>query len=449
MSTPKKKYGLFTAIAMVVGIVIGSGVFKSAGDVLAKAGGSLPIAILAWAIGGLIIIFSTYAFSIVALKNAKDSGIISFIENLAGEKIAYLVGWFINFVYYPALVGILSWLAGSITNTLLGFNLNLTWYLAIFYFIGTYLLNIFSPVIAGKWQVSTTSIKLIPLILIAVVGLIVGLINGTTIESFTVNATGVGIAGTGLASAVAVTSFAYDGWITALSITQELKETKKNLSKALIGGALIIVVLYILFFIGLSGVITNNEAISLAGTLNTSVLAAKRLFGSFFGHIVSVLILISVLGTLNGLTIGAVRGMYQISVKKVGPMPETFTKLGEKDQPFASGLLSFVLTIFWGFIWFGNFKGYWGGFMDTSVLAIVFLYGSFIIVYLDIIKNYTELNFFKRYIVPSIATIGALYLIYGAFTSNPKMFLYFGIIVLIFISIGLVTYNKKSLENID
>lgn len=57
MSTPKKKYGLFTAIAMVVGIVIGSGVFKSAGDVLAKAGGNLLIAILAWAIGGLIIIF--------------------------------------------------------------------------------------------------------------------------------------------------------------------------------------------------------------------------------------------------------------------------------------------------------------------------------------------------------------------------------------------------------
>lgn len=449
MSTPKKKYGLFTAIAMVVGIVIGSGVFKSAGDVLAKAGGNLLIAILAWAIGGLIIIFSTYAFSIVALKKAKDSGIINFIEEPAGKKIAYLVGWFINFIYYPALVGILSWLAGSITNTLLNFNIDLTWYLTIFYFIVTYLLNIFSPVIAGRWQVSTTSIKLIPLILIAVVGLIVGLINGTTIESFTVNATGVELAGTGLACAVAVTSFAYDGWITALSITQELKDTKKNLSKALIGGALIIVALYILFFIGLSGVITNNEAISLAGTLDTSVLAAKRLFGSFFGPVVSVLILVSVLGTLNGLTLGAVRGMYQISVKGVGPFPNTFTKLGKKDQPYASGLLSFSLAIFWGIIWFGNFKGYWGGFMDTSVLTIVFLYGSFIIVYIDIIINFTELNFFKRYIVPSIATIGALYLIYGAFTSNPKMFLYFGIIVLIFLGIGLITYDKKDLKSMS
>lgn len=53
----------------------------------------------------------------------------------------------------------------------------------------------------------------------------------------------------------------------------------------MIGGALIIVALYILFFIGLSGVITNNEAISLAGTLDTSVLAAKRLFGSFLAQL--------------------------------------------------------------------------------------------------------------------------------------------------------------------
>lgn len=446
MSTPRKKFGLFTAIAMVVGIVIGSGVFKSAGDVLARAGGNLPTAIFAWVIGGAIVIFSTYAFSIVALKNAKSSGIINFVEDLAGKKASYLVGWFVNFVYYPALVGILAWLGGSITNTLLGFETDLTWYITIVYFTGSYALNILAPVFAGKWQVSATAIKIVPLILIAVVGLIVGLINGTTISSFTVNATNVQLTGTGLAAAVAVTSFAYDGWITALAITQELKDTKKNLSKALIGGSLIIVALYILFFIGLAGVITNNEAITLAGSLDTSVLAAERLFGAFFGPVVAVLILISVLGTLNGLTMGAVRGMYQISVKGVGPAPERFTKLGKNDQPYASGLISFIVAIFWGVIWFGNFQGYWGGFMDTSVLTIVFLYGSFIIVYVDIIKSFKELNAFKRYVVPAIATIGALYLIYGAFTSSPIMFLFFSIIVLIFLAVGYLTYEKKALR---
>ena len=448
MKIPTKKFGVFTAIAMVVGIVIGSGVFKSAGDVLARAGGSLTTAILAWVIGGGIVLFSSLAFSIVALKQAKKSGIIDFVENVVGEKVAYLVGWFINFVYFPILVGVLSWLAGSITNILVGSETDYTWSFTIFYFVGSYVLNIFGPVLAGKWQVSATAIKLVPLVLIAVVGLVFGLVNGTTIESFRVPATVVNIAGTGLAAAVAVTAFAYDGWITALAITQELKDPKKNLSKALLGGALIVVLCYVLFFIGLSGVITNDEAVSLAGSLDTSVLAASRLFGNFFGSVVSVLILISVLGTLNGLTLGAVRGMYQISIKGYGPAPEVFTNLGKKDQPYASGVLSFVFSALWGIIWYGNFNGYWGGFMDTSVLTIVFLYASFIIVYINILKNFTELNAFKRYVVPVIATIGALYLIYGAFISDPVMFLYFSIIVFVILAVGLLTFNpnKKIVE---
>ena len=450
MSTPKKKFGLFTAIAMVVGIVIGSGVFKSAGDVLAKAGGNMATAILAWAIGGAIIMVSTYAFSIVALKNAKSSGIINFVEDMVGTKAAYLVGWFLNFVYFPALVGILAWLGGSITNSLLGLNVDLTWPLTIVYFVGSYALNILGPTLAGKWQVSSTAIKLVPLGLIAVVGLIAGLINGNTVEAFTVNATVAASTGTGLAAAVAITAFAYDGWITALSITQELKDTKKNLAKALIGGSTIIVILYILFFVGLSGAVTNNEAIALAGSLDTSILAAERVFGGFFGPVVSVLILVSVLGTLNGLTIGAVRGMYQISTKDVGPSPQKFTKLGKNDEPYASGLISFVLAVFWLFIWFGNFQGYWNGFMDTSVLAIVFLYAAFIIVYLDIMKSFKELNFFKRFVVPVLASLGAIYMIYGAFSSDPLMFLYFSLIVLVFLGVGLFLYERRTVtKNVE
>ncbi len=446
MREPTKKFGLFTAIAMVVGIVIGSGVFKSAGDVLARAGGKLSTAVLAWVIGGAIIIFSTLAFSIVALKSAKKSGIIDFVEGVVGERAAYLVGWFINFVYYPILVGVLAWLAGSITNTLLGFEQDFTWILALVYFIGSYGLNIFGPVLAGRWQVSATGIKLIPLVLIAIVGLVVGIINGTTVDAFRIPAQIISSSGTGLAAAVAVTAFAYDGWITALAITQELKDPKRNLAKALLGGAILIVVCYIVFFIGLSGVITNDEAVAIAGSLDTSVLAASRLFGAFFGPVVSVLILISVLGTLNGLTLGAVRGMYQISVKGVGPTPDVFTKLGKKDEPYASGLLSFVFAIFWGIIWYGNFQGFFGGFMDTSILPIVFLYASFILVYFNIFKNYTELNAFKRYVVPLLATVGALYLIYGAFVSDPIMFIYFSVIVVVILVVGVLTYQPRKVK---
>lgn len=441
MGIPSKKFGFFTASAMVVGIVIGSGVFKSAGDVLNASGGSLPVAILAWVIGGLIIIVSTYAFSIVALKNTKASGIIDYVDDLFGAKVAYMVGWFMQFVYYPVLVGILSWLAGDVTQTLLGLE-NAVWPLTAVYFLGVYALNLISPIIAGRFQVSAMGIKLIPLVLIALVGLTAGIFNGNTLTALTERATNVTVtAGAGLAAAVAVTAFAYDGWILALSITQELKDAKKTLPKALLFGSIFIVAVYVLFFVGLSGVVSNNEAIVNAGSLDTSIVAAERLFGVFFGNLVSVMILVSVLGTLNGVTMGAVRGMYQIAVRGVGPAPATFTKLSNADAPLAGGLLSLGVAAAWLLVWYGNFQGWYGGFMDTSVLAIVFLYIAYILVYVDIFKNFKELPTFKRIVVPSLAIIAALYLIYGAFTSAPLMFVYFSVIVLVIQGTGYVLYK--------
>ncbi len=81
--------------------------------------------------------------------------------------------------------------------------------------------------------------------------------------------------------------------------------------------------------------------------------------------------------------------------------------------------------------------------MDTSVLPIVFLYASYIIVYIFIIRKLTDLNVVNRYVMPVIASLGALYLVYGAFTSDPKMFLYFALIVVVFTAVGLYLYNRK------
>ena len=122
MEKLSKKYGFFTAVSMVVGIVIGSGVFKSAGSVLSASGGNLKVSILAWAIGGGIMIVSAYAFSLVAVTLKENNGIADFIEDAFGEKVAYIVAWFMNFIYFPTLTGILAWLAGSVTSSILGYE---------------------------------------------------------------------------------------------------------------------------------------------------------------------------------------------------------------------------------------------------------------------------------------------------------------------------------------
>lgn len=69
----EKKYGLFTAICMVVGIVVGSGVFFKAQVILQKTGGDMPLGVLAWLIGGAIMIVCILAFSAMAQKYERST----------------------------------------------------------------------------------------------------------------------------------------------------------------------------------------------------------------------------------------------------------------------------------------------------------------------------------------------------------------------------------------
>lgn len=80
----KKKYGLITAIAMVIGIVVGSGVFFKAEKILVATGGNLSLAILAWIIGGLIMVVCAYVFAVMATKYEHVNGIIDYAEATLG-----------------------------------------------------------------------------------------------------------------------------------------------------------------------------------------------------------------------------------------------------------------------------------------------------------------------------------------------------------------------------
>ena len=247
----KEKYGLFTAIAMVVGIVIGSGVFFKAEKVLTATGGDLPLGILAWVIGGAIMITCAYTFSILATKYSGVNGIVDYADATVGRGFAYFVGWFTTFIYFPAMTSVLAWVSARYTGVLLGWSPDSAevMVLTFAFLIGSYALNTLSPIIAGKFQITTTIIKLVPLILMAIIGTVMGLFNGMTAENFsTVVAQAEGGKGGALFAALVAAAFAYEGWIIATSINAEIKNSKRNLPIALIVGSVIVASIYILYY---------------------------------------------------------------------------------------------------------------------------------------------------------------------------------------------------------
>ena len=182
-----KKYGLPTAIAMVIGIVIGSGIFFKAEKILTATGGDLKTGILAWLLGGCIAIASACAFAVMATRYEKVGGVVDYAEATVGENYAYYLGWFMAAVYFPCLTSTLCWVSARYTCVLLGYDILSGPCLAItmLYMALVYFMNATAPRLAGKFQVSLTVIKLVPILLMAVIGTAAGLRSGLIVENFT------------------------------------------------------------------------------------------------------------------------------------------------------------------------------------------------------------------------------------------------------------------------
>ena len=368
MEKVKKQYGLWTGIAMVVGIVIGSGVFLKAGGVLTLAGGDLKISILAWFVGGLIMVCSGFCFAIYATKVSKYNGVVDYVEQATNKKVGYGLAWLITTVYYP--------------------------------------------IIAGYFQVSTTVIKLIPILVIAVAGLFASLIVGDGAgigNAFANPALGLDV---NFGEAVKKTAFAYEGWVCATAINAELKDSKKNLPRALVIGTIAILLFYIVYYISLSAFLGN------AGTIiqdaNAPIAVFEKIMGTIGGAIFTVFIMISCLGTVNGVAMSCCRGMYTMSCRGQGPAPEKFSKLGRNQSvSLLSCLYGLGCMILMLGVWYLAMHGVWIfkylGSMDEIVCAII--YGVYITMYIYIMKTFKDCNVFQRFVMPIVAIIGSLFFV--------------------------------------
>mgnify|MGYP000070976545 FL=1 len=464
MDKLQKRYGLLTAICMVVGIVIGSGVFFKAQTILQKTGGNMPLGILAWIIGGVIMLTCLLAFSVMAQKFEKVNGIVDYAEACVGNKYAYYVGWFLTIIYYPCLTSVLSWLSARYTlvfitsiapdfpllglgaaagaETVLGPE---CMSLAMFYMCCAYAVNALSPKLAGKLQVSTTIIKLIPLFLMAIVGIVVGIANGTLANNFNTLAD-VGTTSTSpLFASVCATAFAYEGWIIATSINAELKDAKKNLPRALVIGAIIIIATYIFYYVGVAGGATNQELIDSGATV-----AFINVFGNVLGNILNLFIAISCIGTMNGLMLGCVRGLYSIAVRGRGPAPHVFSQIDkETNMPHNSAIVGLLLCGFWGLYFFlANLAGTWSGpfVFDSSELPIITIYMLYLPIFVMWIKKATDETAMRRYVLPLLAICGSLFMIYASIMGHGIACFWYLIVFAAVMAVGFAFSKEKPIN---
>lgn len=445
----RKKYGLMTAICLVVGIVVGSGVFFKAEKILTETGGNLPLGILAWAIGGAIMIACAYAFALLATRYEYVNGIVDYAEVTVGKGYAYFVGWFMTTVYYPCITSVLAWVSARYLSVLLGFSITgpECMVLAGFFLVASYALNALSPVLAGRFQVATTIIKLIPLLLMAIIGTIVGLGNGMIVENFTTVVDAGKSSGTALFTAVVATAFAFEGWIIATSINAELKDSKKNLPRALVLGTLIIIAVYILYYVGLAGSVPN-AALMESGEAGART-AFEMIFSRVGGTVLFVFVVISCLGTLNGLMLGCTRGMYALAVRHRGPAPAVFKQVdATTNMPTNSSVLGLLFCAFWLLYfysaqlttpWLGPIR------FDSSELPIVTLYALYLPIFFMAIRKEKDLAPVKRFVAFPLAMVGSLFMIVAAVFAHGVNVAWYLLVFCVFMAAGWLFRKEKKL----
>ena len=175
-------------------------------------------------------------------------------------------------------------------------------------------------------------------------------------------------------------------------------------------------------------------------------LAFTEIFSTVGGTALMVFVVISCLGTLNGLMLGCTRGLYAIAVRNRGPKPETFSQVDRQtNMPHNSAVFGMLLCGFWLMYFFGaNLStGWFGPFcFDSSELPIVPIYAAYIPIFIMFMKKETDLGAFKRFVMPILGIAGACFMVYAAFVSHGMAVWFYLIIFAVVMIIG-AAFNKE------
>jgi len=335
----KKEISFSGALSTVMGTVIGAGVFFKAAAVVSHTQ-SAGLTLFAWLFAGFLTICGGLTVAELATAIPKTGGPIRYIEETYGKLPSFLLGWAQTIIYFPANIAALSIIFATQFTHLFQLNDRILVPLAMITAVSVTGINLLGTKIASNVQSLTLFIKLLPILVIVVAGLI----QPGQVE---VGITDLSIGGDnswaqGFSAALLATLFAYDGWLNVGNIAGEMKRPEKDLPKAIILGlGSVTVVYWVINFVYLK----TLPAEQIAGNLNASSDVAYNLFGNMGGKIVTLGILISVYGALNGYTMTGSRVPFALALNDEFPFSKYFKKISNKTKiPYISVIVQLVIA---------------------------------------------------------------------------------------------------------
>ncbi|MGG1677082.1 APC family permease [Neobacillus sp. NRS-1170] len=423
----KKNIGFAVATSLVVGTVIGSGIFMKPGIVISSTGNS-TLALLAWIIGGIITLASGLTIAEVSVKIPKTGGLYAYIEEVYGKFWGFLCGWVQTLIYGPAIMGALGLYFGTLVANLFGFSAESNTIIGMVTILFLGFMNLLGTQYGGFIQNISTIGKLIPIILIAVFGLFQGDVQILNMDSGVTQSLSMG-------AAVLATLWAYDGFMNVGYMAGEMKNPSKTLPQAIITGILIVIAAYLTVNLAMLHVLPASKIVELGPNAASS--AAAILFGKMGGNLLSIGILVSIFGCLNGKILTFPRIPFAMAKDGFLPAAKAISSIHPKYKtPVGATLLQMAISIIM------MLAADPDRLSDIAIFTVFTFYSlSFVAVFLLRKKGKSNnQNLYKvplYPITPIVAIIGALYII-GSTVINKPMDAFLSILVTI---IGIPVYS--------
>ena len=402
----KKNLGFLTATSIVVGCVIGAGVFFKPYAIYQATGGAPGMGILAWVIGGLISIFAALTFSEVAVLIPRTGGMVAYLGETFDDRLGFLAGWMQVIIFYPAFLAGYGVKVGSELAEWIGGQYALPVALAVITLL--VVLNCRGSRTAGGMQIVSTACKLIPLALLMVFGFLRG--GGHLVLSPMVGE-GRNLGGV-LGSTLLAVLFAFEGWTNVGAIAGEMKRPGRDLPRAIVCGVSIIMAVYLVINIAYLQVIPADELMTLE---SPAAAVATRLFGEGGGLLIKIGIIISVIGAANGFLMSGSRVAYQLAVQGTLPGSRALERLNGRRVPANAVMLVGLLACLY------SLSGEFDMLTDLGVFSCWIFYTLTFACVIRLRRVHPEWE--RKYKVPLYPVIPILAIVSGLFVVVSQLFL--------------------------
>lgn len=325
----KREIGVFGGVSVIGGIMIGSGIFYLGAYVLQRTGMNSGLALICWIVAGIISLFGGLCYAELGCAMPRAGGSLVYLNEAYHPVVGFMSGFTTFLIGGPGSIAAVAIAMMTVLQSLLGISSAGVKIGAIVLIIGTTVYNLYGVKLASTVQNVSMIAKLVPIVIILAAALFAGsqtpdLSPGSASTYAADNNTSVfGM----MALAIVAALWAYEGWTNLNTVTEEMRNPKRNLPLALIIGIGGVTLLYTLFNYAIMRVLPHSTMVSMinSGDVYLGTAVARQVLGGAGAMVIAVGMILAMFGSLNGMTLAFPRMYYAMA--KEGHFFQSFGRL--------------------------------------------------------------------------------------------------------------------------